>query len=145
MSFYYLVQKQKTKSKNLKIKNPELKISREEYQEKVQSITHRESLVMFGLNSGLELEIWNLGSVKSGTASLTSIQIGLILGDDIKSSPCLFFGIIQNGSGQVWLAANRSSLGQWVFVLGSHLRNWVQSNFEKDNLKCSKNFFGFVA
>lgn len=91
MSFYYLVQKQKTKSKNLKIKNPALKISREEYQEKVQSITHRESLVGFGSNSGLGIRDLELDSVKSGIASLTSKKIGLVLGNDIKSSPCLYF------------------------------------------------------
>ena len=73
MSFYYLVQKQKTKSKNLKIKNPALKISREEYQEKVQNKTYRESLVGFGLNSGFGFRDLELGSVKK-TTSLTSKQ-----------------------------------------------------------------------
>ena len=63
MSFYYLVQKQKTKSKNLKIKNPAIKISREEYQEKVQNITYRESLVGFGLTSGFEIRDLGLGFV----------------------------------------------------------------------------------
>ena len=136
MSFYYLVQKQKTKSKNLKIKNPAIKISREEYQEKVQNITYRESFVGFGLNSGFEIRDLGLGFVPIRTCFTFRQGLSVVnFGPRYNICPLSVFWNLIN-----WFGLGL--VGHLVKACFSRLGS--KGDFEKYNLKSSIEFFSVL-